>query len=1275
MAQLDQLGVSARFENGMSAGAKAAAADMERLAKAGADVDGALAKTSERVTRVGATAEQLARKFLEAERATARLAAANRATAGAMRDNDALLQAGRISLERHAEIQAGILARQAADQEKYNRSIATAAASSAAGMAAQAAEMERLRTRYDPLYVAAQRYESALQDIARAEQAGILSTRTAAQARADATAQMHGFANAAAQATREQQNAAAAQAEFNRVLQVGGSGSDHASRAADVAAYGNELDRLRAKYNPLFAVSKQYEATLEEIAHAERVGAISTREAAAARERATASFAAATAPVQRQTQQAEATVRSLRLQAHEATNLSYQIQDVFVQLAGGQNPFLIMAQQGPQATGAVGGVRRGLELLSAAITPVRAATIALTAAAAATALAYNAQEGSLVRVQTRMRATTTDYVAMGRVMEAQARRAAATVPGLSTASARNAMVSFAGAAPRNSGFDFADITRQAADFARVMGTDVDAAVGRFTEGMRDPVGLVDSLAKQGFPGMTESLRLTALRLAEGGQRGDAFTLVLGRIAAATSGAARTGMSPLESGLDRLSKRFRDMWGVVAEGLAGAGADFLDWLERSNGRVENGGIFDPSLGNSTGLSRMLFGHPAQRTDPAAVPANMQPVIAQAAGQAGVDAALLARVMTLGERSRQNADGTWPTSPKGAEGPLQVMPGTFAEMARRYNISGGINDPQANATAGAYYLREMLNAFNGDVKLALAAYNAGPGRVNEVLAGRAELPRETVGYVRRAAAGYSGTGLGPTAPRPGIAFPTGLDMSGADAGRSIQDAVLAPAALERLLRQARGAEPLPGQSGTLANRRAGLITTIGQAQDARLLGATAEEQETLTAAVQRWRAELEAAKTPHEAMLQRLQQQNASAQETNPTLRAMADAMAEYDQAIRAAGQTPDPAERQRYMGEVLRGLRGPVSQAIADTRQQVEAEQALANATMEGAAAVSRAENLNRALDLARRSGYATATAESDIVKALARGYDDLTAAQQRRVSAQSLQGQNNQIEYLTAERGLRGLSSRERALEQAALRQRLAIQNRGGDPDSGRSELEILNARTIAGMEYDAGRVGDAFESAFGKATSQVEDFLVTGGKASDLLKAMEQDLARLAYRALLMNPLEKAASGVLGQAGNWLTSLFGPTTITGVNPAAGTYGASPNEMALGGIMTSAGAAPLQRYAEGGVAYSPQIALFGEARKPEAYVPLNDGRSIPVTVQGGTGGGLSISQTFRIDARGADAGAAIRMEAVARRVAREQQNQLIAQVGRGGAMAKAMGRR
>ena len=65
---------------------------------------------------------------------------------------------------------------------------------------------------------------------------------------------------------------------------------------------------------------------------------------------------------------------------------------------------------------------------------------------------------------------------------------------------------------------------------------------------------------------------------------------------------------------------------------------------------------------------------------------------------------------------------------------------------------------------------------------------------------------------------------------------------------------------------------------------------------------------------------------------------------------------------------------------------------------------------------------------------------------------------------------------------------------------------------------------------------------------------------------------------------------------------------------------------ANGGIMTNMGAIELKKYAKGGIANSPQLALFGEAG-PEAYVPLPDGRSIPVQMKGGAKNGSSNSQS------------------------------------------------
>jgi D-alanyl-D-alanine carboxypeptidase len=119
----------------------------------------------------------------------------------------------------------------------------------------------------------------------------------------------------------------------------------------------------------------------------------------------------------------------------------------------------------------------------------------------------------------------------------------------------------------------------------------------------------------------------------------------------------------------------------------------------------------------------------------------------------------------------------TSPVGAMGLMQVMPGTYDALRRRHGLGDDPYEPRDNIMAGAAYLREMHNRFGAPAFL--AAYNAGPERVDAVLAGVTVLPDETVGYLARVA-----PRLGMAADlSPASAYGYGWQRGGAYAGGAV------------------------------------------------------------------------------------------------------------------------------------------------------------------------------------------------------------------------------------------------------------------------------------------------------------------------------------------------------------------------------------------------------------------------------------------------------------------------------------------------------------
>lgn len=134
------------------------------------------------------------------------------------------------------------------------------------------------------------------------------------------------------------------------------------------------------------------------------------------------------------------------------------------------------------------------------------------------------------------------------------------------------------------------------------------------------------------------------------------------------------------------------------------------------RVEQLSIATPSASPCSGFAQAL--RVAQQSATAMLPAAISELIARVAQEEGVDEALVRAVVRAESGGNPNA-----VSPKGAMGLMQLMPSTAEAMG----VSNPL-DPEQNLRGGVRLLRGLLNEF-GDVRLALAAYNAGGPAVRQ------------------------------------------------------------------------------------------------------------------------------------------------------------------------------------------------------------------------------------------------------------------------------------------------------------------------------------------------------------------------------------------------------------------------------------------------------------------------------------------------------------------------------------------------------------------
>jgi hypothetical protein len=136
---------------------------------------------------------------------------------------------------------------------------------------------------------------------------------------------------------------------------------------------------------------------------------------------------------------------------------------------------------------------------------------------------------------------------------------------------------------------------------------------------------------------------------------------------------------------------------------------------------------------------------------------KPIVARASHRMMVPVAWINAVMRVESGGRTMLTQTQPmVSSKGAIGLMQVLPATYGEMRAQYGLGADPFDAKDNINAGAAYLKWLRRKYGYPAMF--AAYNAGPGQVDDLLASGKPLPAETRTYVARVGAILEGSGDG-------------------------------------------------------------------------------------------------------------------------------------------------------------------------------------------------------------------------------------------------------------------------------------------------------------------------------------------------------------------------------------------------------------------------------------------------------------------------------------------------------------------------------------
>lgn len=161
---------------------------------------------------------------------------------------------------------------------------------------------------------------------------------------------------------------------------------------------------------------------------------------------------------------------------------------------------------------------------------------------------------------------------------------------------------------------------------------------------------------------------------------------------------------------------------------------------------SGGNARQEAANYAAHARGSYAPPGPPSDP------WGPYISAAAKRFDVPELWVRQVIQAESSGQQYQSGKLTTSPVGAMGLMQLMPATYDELKAQHALGDDPYDPHNNILAGTAYLRQMYDLYGSPGFL--AAYNAGPGRLEDYLLRNRGLPTETRRYVAKIAPNIDG-----------------------------------------------------------------------------------------------------------------------------------------------------------------------------------------------------------------------------------------------------------------------------------------------------------------------------------------------------------------------------------------------------------------------------------------------------------------------------------------------------------------------------------------